>query len=263
MKDTVKTEVDNVLVSLQAQLQSGSIMRADHDTAVSQLSTYRTDMLTNMDRRGACPALAAYNYAGYPAIGGLAGSIIPADDVWTAGLGGGAPLVTVSLVPPPGSLLTYNDLLPAPAAACAANCLCAKMESVAAASHRSRLETMQNNLIARLDRNGGRLGAQKERKLALLKQVLESQTELYDFIVDLSKGLEPLNNPEEAVLDDVIAVYVDGPLAFGVNGQPNIADSMLKRTTILDLNLTSNANAVGELAERCQARILQSCSSNI
>ena len=80
---------------------------------------------------------------------------------------------------------------------------------------------------------------QKARKLELIKAIVENELELYDFIIDLSKGLEPLSDPEHANLDDVIGVYVDGPLAYGVDGQPNIADSMLKRTPIMELNITA------------------------
>ena len=55
------------------------------------------------------------------------------------------------------------------------------------------------------------------------------------------------------MLDDVIAVYVDGPSVFGINGQPNVADGLLKRSTILALNVTVGGD-FGRLVERCQAR---------
>lgn len=256
MKGAVAAEVADTKASLQAQLQAGSIVQADHDFAVGQLDAYAAAMDTNIDRRGACPAsagLAAFNFPGYPASGDLLRTILPADTFYGADVAAGGTLVDLTLTPP--GLLTYNDLLPASTTSCAApSCACTKLEALAADTVASRAEAVQNNVISRLDRTNGRLGAQKARKLELLKNVLDNQPALYEFIVDLSTGLEPIADPEEAVLDDLIGVYVSGPLAYGVNGQPNIADSLLQRTTILDLNVTTNATAIGVLAERCQAR---------
>jgi hypothetical protein len=132
--------------------------------------------------------------------------------------------------------------------------VCTKIDTVADKEHSSRFAQMQDKLIARLDRNKGRLGEQKARKLALLKEMLADRPELFTFVVDLSTGLEPLMKPEQAQLDALIAVYVDGPLSLGVDGSPNIADSQLKRNTILELNQTTTPSAIGILVERCQVR---------
>jgi hypothetical protein len=261
VNQTLTQEVDDELLTLRAQLQSSSITQADHDTAKAQLELYRSNMRTNLDRRGACPALAAYNYQGY--IGSLGGNVIPADNFYAASIGSGASMIAVSLSPPGGTALIYNTLLPGGGPACDAVCVCIKLEEVAAAARTARFESMQKNLIARLDRNNGRLGAQKARKLELIKEVVENQLELFDFIIDLSKGLMPYEDPEHAELDDVISIYVNGPDAYGEDGQPNIADSLLKRTPIMDLNITAQPDDIGLLTERCQVNkcflLLQSC----
>ena len=251
MRDTLGNEVDEHLLNLQAQLQSTSITQAEHDVAVAELEAYRNDMQFNLDARWACPVLLSYNYVGYPN-SGTVGTIIPADEVYSSSIGGGASIVTVTLNPPAGSLLTYSDLLPNGGPTCDTTCVCNKLDEVAAAAKQARFESMQTQLVNRLDRNSGRLGAQKSRKLDLLKDIIENELELYDFIIDLSTGLEPLSNPESAVLDDVIAVYVNGPAAYGINGQPNVADSMLKRTPIMNLNITADPDAIGILVQWCQ-----------
>jgi hypothetical protein len=252
MNDTMVAEVDDVLLNIQAQKQSGTLSNSDHATAEAQLTAYRNSMSDNIANRApACSALAPYNYAGYPSSGGTAGTIVPSDSVYNSGATSAA-LVNVTLDPPPGSSLTYNDLLPGSVTTCAADaCICTKIVSLAEAAKTSRFDTMQTQLIARLDRTNGRLGAQKTRKLGLLRTIVVDTPALFEFIIDLSQGLEPLTNPENALIDDVIAVYVDGPSAYGVNGQPNAADSALKRTTILELNQT-NPDARGILVERSQ-----------
>lgn len=253
--DAISTETNRVFLDLQVQLQAGAITQAEHDSAEADVRAYVADMATNIARRGKCPDLASYNYPGHPATGPSAGDVIAADDVWAAGIGGGADLLAVTLTPPAGTPLTYNDMLPGGVSPCDAACVCAKLETLAEAQYASRFTTMQDDLIARLDRTKGRLGAQKTRKLELLKEILETRPELYEFIVDLSTGLEPLTRPELATLDGVIAIYVDGPLAYGVDGRPNVADSLLKRTTILELDAATNPNAMGTLVERCQVRL--------
>ena len=247
---TLTQEVDDELLSLQAQLQSSSISEADHDTAKDQLELYLEGMRSNIERRGQCPALAAYNYGGYNSA--LGGAVIPADTFYAASIGSGAAIIDVSLTPPAGTTLLYNMLLPGGGPACDATCVCTKLEDVAGAAKSARFETMQNRLIARLDRNTGRLGAQKTRKLEMIKDVVENELELYDFIIDLSTGLMPLEDPEHAKLDDVISIYVNGPDSYGESAQPNIADSNLKRTTIMELDIAVSENHIGELTARCQ-----------
>ena len=258
---TMVAESDAILLDLAAKLQTGTIDQTQHDAAEAQVVAYRAGMDTNLRRRGNCDGLASYNYAGYPSAADP--SKIPADTVYDVSIGGSDPLSDVSLDPAAaGTTLTYNSILPGAVTACegAPNtpsdpaCVCDKLVAVAEAAYTSRFETMQTRLISRLDRTNGRLGAQKTRKLALLRNIVDNRAELFEFIVDLSKGLEPLSDPGRALLDDVIAVYVDGPMAFGVNGQPNAADSALKRTTILELNQTTNANARGELVNRSLVR---------
>jgi hypothetical protein len=256
MKETIKTEVNEVLLNLEVQQQTMSITQAEFNQSKADVELYHDSMLTNIDRRGKCPVIARFNYQGYPTTGTLARTIVDSDTVWDAGIGGGLNLIPVSLNPPAGSSLTYNTMLPGAVISCPDSCVCTKLDNVAEATFTSRYESMQNMLIARLDRTNGRLGAQKSRKLALMKKVIESNVELYDFIIDLSTGLEPLTKPEYAVLDDVIAVYVDGPLAYGIDGQPNIADSVLRRTTILDLDQATDPLAMGKLLERCQVSSL-------
>jgi hypothetical protein len=134
--------------------------------------------------------------------------------------------------------------------------VCTKIDTVAEKLFTSRFTKMQEKLIARLDRNKGRLGAQKAKKLALLKEMLDERPELFDFVVDLSTGLDPLFKPEQAQLDGLITLYVDGPLVYGTDGRPNIADSQLKRVTILELDQSTDPSAIGVLVERCQVRIL-------
>lgn len=250
---TLENEVDERLLSLQAQLQSTSIDVTEHNAAVADLEAYRSDMLFNVEARGACPFLQDFNYGGYPSTGNV-GTIIPEDKLYDLNAGGSAASIRpVSLTPPAGSLLTYNDLLPDGGPNCNITCVCDKFYELAEASRQARFQSMQTQLVNRLDRNSGRLGAQKTRKLEILKEIIETELELYDFIIDMSTGLEPLNKPEEAVLDDVIAVYVNGPAAYGVSGQPNVADSMLKRTPIMELNISdSSSDALGVLVERCQ-----------
>lgn len=253
VRDTLGNEVDERLLSLQAQLQSTSIDVAEHDAAVADLEAYRSNMIFNVEARGACPLLQEFNYGGYPSSGNV-GTIIPEDKLYDPNVGGSAAsILPVSLTPPTGSLLTYNDLLPDGGPTCNTTCICEKFYELAGASRQARFESMQTQLVNRLDRNSGRLGAQKSRKLEILKGIIETELELYDFIIDMSTGLEPLNKPEEAVLDDVIAVYVNGPAAYGVKGQPNVADSMLKRTPIMELNISdSSSDALGVLVDRCQ-----------
>lgn len=255
MNDTIGTEVQSALLTAAARRQAGSVTQAQYEAAKADLEAYRDDMRRNLERRGNCPDLASFDYAGYPSSGASAGTIVPAD-TWDASIGGGASLIDVSLNPPAGSGLTYNDLLPGSVNSCTGSgadpCVCNKLEAVAEAVFESRFSTMQTNLISRLDRTNGRLGAQKTQKLDMLRDILDNRSELYEFIIDLSTGLEPLSNPENALIDDVIAVYVDGPLAYGINGQPNAADSALKRTPILELNQTADPDARGKLAERAQ-----------
>lgn len=253
VNQTLTQEVDDELLTLQAQLQSSSITQADYDDSKSQLELYRDNMRTNIGRRGACPAaLSAFNYGGYTSV--LGGTVIPADSFYVASIGSGAAVIDVSLTPPGGTTLLYNTLLPGGGPSCDATCVCTKLEEVAAAARTARFETMQNGLIARLDRNSGRLGAQSARKLELIKEVVENELELYDFIIDLSTGLMPYEDPENAKLDDVISIYVNGPDAYGETGQPNIADSLLKRTTIMELDIAVSPDDIGLLAERCQVR---------
>lgn len=252
MRDTLGNEVDGRLLNLQAQLQSTSITQAEHDNAVADLEAYREFIILDLEARGACPLLQEFNYVGYPSTGAV-GTIIPEDILYAPNIGGGASIVPVSLTPPDGSLLTYNELLPDGGPTCNTTCVCEKLFEVAGAAKQARFDSMQTQLVNRLDRNSGRLGAQKSRKLELMKDIIETELELYDFIIDMSTGLEPLSKPEEAVLDDVIAVYVNGPAAYGVNGQPNVADSMLKRTPIMELNISdTSSDALGTLVERCQ-----------
>ena len=251
MKSTLEEEVQTARLDLALQLQATSIDQTQHDTAETDLEAYLTTMLDNVDSRGACPVLARFNTDGYPTDGANPRSVLRADTVWDATV----PSVgfsAVSLNPPAATALTYNTLLPGSVNACSTACVCTKLESVAEAAYASRFSTMQDNLIARLDRNSGRLGAQRARKLELMRDIVDNTNELYDFIIDLSTGLQPLDNPEFAVLDDVISVYVDGPLAFGVGGQPNVADSLLKRTTITELDQDADPDALGILAQRCQ-----------
>lgn len=262
MNDTIYAEVQSAMLNAAAKRQAGTVTQTQYDAAKADLEAYRDNMETNLERRGNCPDLAQWDYAGYPTTGASAGTIVPAD-TWDAGIGSGASLVDVSLNPPSGSGLTYNDLLPGSVNSCPGSgadpCVCNKLEGVAEAVHESRFSTMQTKLISRLDRVNGRLGAQKTKKLDMLRDILDNRSELYEFIIDLSKGLEPLSNPENALIDDVIAVYVDGPLAYGINGQPNAADSALKRTTILELNQTADPDVRGKLAERAQVCHLAAC----
>ena len=261
VNQTLTQEVDDELLTLQAQLQSSSITQADHDIAKDQLEVYLASMQTNIERRGACPALAAFNYGGYNSA--LGGSVLPADTFYAASIGSGAAVVDVSLTPPGGTTLLYNTLLPGGGPTCDATCVCTKLEEVTTATRTARFETMQNSLIARLDRNTGRLGAQKTRKLELIKDVVENELELYDFIIDLSTGLMPLEDPEHAKLDDVISIYVNGPDAYGEAGQPNIADSSLKRTTIMELYISVDENDIAELTARCQVCSCQHLSQAV
>ena len=253
MNNTIKAEVNDILLNLAAQLQSSSITQAQHDQAEADVNSYQGNMYTNLDRRGQCSGLSSYNYPGYPASGTSAGVYVPSDTVYDASIGGGAALVPVSLTPPNGTTLSYNSILPNSTNNCPSSCVCTKLELVAEAASTARFDTMQTKLVSRLDRTNGRLGAQKARKLALLKTITQDTPELFEFIIDLSKGLEPLTNPEQAVLDDIIAVYVGGPLAYGINGQPNAADSALQRSTILEVNST-NPSGRGILVERSQVR---------
>ena len=254
VSDVITTETNAVFLDLQVQLQAGAITQTEHDSAEADVRAYMADMTTNIARRGKCPGLASYNYPGYPATGPRAEDVIPADALWAADIGAGADLLAVTLTPPAGTALTYNDMLPGGTSPCDAACVCTKLETLAEAQYTARFTTMQDDLIARLDRNKGRLGAQKARKLELLKDILDTRPELYEFIVDLSTGLEPLTKPDVATLDGVIAIYVEGPLAYGVDGRPNVADSLLKRTTILELDAATDPNAMGTLVERCQVR---------
>lgn len=251
---TLANEVEERKLNLQAQLQSTSITQAVHDTAVADLEAYLAQMLQNLEARYSCTLLQDFNYNGYPSTGAV-GTIIEPDLLHDQNIGVGASIVAVSLTPPAGSPLTYNDLLPSGGPTCNMTCICDKFYEVAGAAKQARFDSMQTQLVNRLDRNSGRLGAQKARKLEMMKEIIENELELYDFIIDMSTGLEPLTKPEEAVLDDVIAVYVNGPAAYGVNGQPNVADSLLKRTPIMDLNISdSSSDALGILVERCQVR---------
>jgi hypothetical protein len=251
IQQVLEQEVEDEILNVQAALQTTAITQSDHDIAKAKLELYQTNILLNLERRGQCSSLAPYNFAGYPTTGAV-GSVIPTDNVYSSSIGGGAALVDVTLDPPVGTALTYNNILPAGVTSCDAACVCTKLVDAAETARSTRFESMQNSLVARLDRNSGRLGVQKSRKLELVKAIVETELELYDFIIDLSKGLEPLSDPENALLDDVIGVYVNGPLAYGVDGQPNIADSMLKRAPIMELNFTANPNDIGTLVERCQ-----------
>lgn len=251
MKETLEEEMTVARMDLALQLQASTIDQATHDAADADLEAYLTTMTANVNSRGACPVLQRFNTDGYPVDGANPRSVLRADTVWDASIPsvGFSP---VTLTPPVGSGLTYNDLLPGSVTSCDVSCSCSKLDTIAEATYASRFTTMQTDLIARLDRNSGRLGAQKARKLELMREIVTNSQELYDFIIDLSTGLQPLEDPEHAVLDDVIAVYVDGPLAYGVDGQPNAADSLLKRTTILELDQDADASAMGVLAQRCQ-----------
>ena len=263
MNATMVAETDAILLDIAAKLQSGTLTQAQHDAVEAQVVAYITGMDTNLQRRGNCDGLATYNYAGYPSAADP--SIISADVVYDVSIGGSSPLIDVSLDPAAaGTTLTYNSILPGSVTSCegAPNtpsspaCVCEKLVAVAEASYTSRFDTMQTRLISRLNRTNGRLGAQRARKLEMLQNIVNTTPELFEFIIDLSKGLEPLSDPEHALIDDVISVYVDGPYAYGVNGRPNAADSALQRSRILELNQTADPNARGELVDRSLVRSL-------
>ena len=80
--------------------------------------------------------------------------------------------MTVTLTPPSGSTLDYNKVLPDSVNVCSGNCLCNKIVDLAASATTARWGSMQTRLITRLDRNLGRLNAQKVRKLALLADIV-------------------------------------------------------------------------------------------
>jgi hypothetical protein len=100
--DEITAETNKMLLDLQVQLQAGAISDAEHNAAVANVNSYKTDMAINVNRRGKCPILARFNYDGYPASGGLAGSVIGPDVVWDSSIGDGQNLIPVTLTPPAG-----------------------------------------------------------------------------------------------------------------------------------------------------------------